>query len=100
MISVAGRYASEGGGVLNTGGNVVGAVGGLLVPFTAKCLGWTVAVSMGAVFALIGALLWLFIRGDRPMLEPKSDPRDADSQDSELEQTPSMTYPGSRMSCS
>ena len=69
MISVAGRDASEGGGVMNTGGNVVGAVGGLLVPFTAKYLGWTVAVSMGGVFALIGAVLWFFIRGDRPMLE-------------------------------
>jgi len=72
MISVAGRDASEGGGVLNTGGNIVGAVGGLLVPFTAQYLGWTVAVSMGGVFALIGALLWLFIRGDRPMLETDS----------------------------
>jgi ACS family glucarate transporter-like MFS transporter len=74
MISVAGRDASEGGGVLNTGGNVVGAVGGLLVPFTAKYLGWTVAVSMGGVFALIGALLWFFIRGDRPILEPVKAP--------------------------
>jgi ACS family glucarate transporter-like MFS transporter len=72
MISVAGRDASEGGGVLNTGGNIVGAVGGLLVPFTAQYLGWTVAVSMGGVFALVGALLWLFIRGDRPMLETDS----------------------------
>ncbi len=76
MISVAGRDASEGGGVLNTGGNVVGAVGALLVPFTAKYLGWTVAVSMGGVFALIGAVLWFFIRGDRPMLElPETPPK-------------------------
>jgi ACS family glucarate transporter-like MFS transporter len=74
MISVAGRDAAEGGGVLNTGGNIVGAVGGLLVPFTAKYLGWTVAVSMGGVFALIGALLWFFIRGDRPMLDPRKTP--------------------------
>jgi ACS family glucarate transporter-like MFS transporter len=55
---------------MNTGGNIVGAVGGLLVPFTAKYLGWTAAVSMGGVFALIGAALWFFIRGDRPILEP------------------------------
>jgi ACS family glucarate transporter-like MFS transporter len=72
MISVAGRDASEGGGVLNTGGNIVGAVGGLLVPFTAKYLGWTVAVSMGGGFALVGALLWFFIRGDRPMVETEN----------------------------
>jgi hypothetical protein len=42
------------------------------VPFTAKYLGWTVAISMGAVFALIGAALWFFIRGDRPMLETEN----------------------------
>jgi ACS family glucarate transporter-like MFS transporter len=70
MISVAGRDASEAGGVLNTGGNVVGFVGGMLVPLTAKYFGWVAAVSFGSVFALIAALLWLFIRGDRPMLEP------------------------------
>jgi ACS family glucarate transporter-like MFS transporter len=70
MISVAGRDASEAGGVLNTGANVVGFVGGMLVPLTAKYFGWVVAVSMGSIFALIAAALWLFIRGDRPMLEP------------------------------
>ncbi len=67
MISVAGRNASEAGGVLNTGGNLVGFMGGMLVPLTARHFGWAVAVSMGAVFALIAALLWFFIRGDRLM---------------------------------
>jgi ACS family glucarate transporter-like MFS transporter len=74
MISVAGRDASEAGGVLNTGGNIVGFVGGMLVPITAKYFGWVVAVSMGSVFALIGATLWFFIRGDRPILEIERDP--------------------------
>jgi ACS family glucarate transporter-like MFS transporter len=72
MISVAGRDASEAGGVLNTGGNVVGFVGGMLVPFTATHFGWVAAVSMGSVFALIGAALWFFIRGDRPMLKAEN----------------------------
>jgi ACS family glucarate transporter-like MFS transporter len=71
-ISVAGRNASEGGGVLNTGGNVPGVLGGVLVPITAKYFGWVVAVSTGSVFALIAAVLWLFIRGDRPMLETEN----------------------------
>jgi ACS family glucarate transporter-like MFS transporter len=72
MISIAGRHASEAGGVLNTGANVVGFVGGMLVPLTAKYFGWVAAVSMGSVFALIAAVLWLFIRGDRPMLETEN----------------------------
>lgn len=74
MISVAGRDASEAGGVLNTGANVVGFVGGMLVPLMAKYFGWVVAVSFGSAFAVIAAALWLFIRGDRPMLEFTSAP--------------------------
>jgi ACS family glucarate transporter-like MFS transporter len=70
MISIASRDASEGGGVMNTGGNVVGFVGGMLVPLMANHFGWVVSVSSGAVFALVGAVLWLFVRGDRPILEP------------------------------
>jgi ACS family glucarate transporter-like MFS transporter len=85
MISVASRDASEAGGVLNTGGNIVGFVGGMLVPITATYFGWVAAVSMGSVFALVGAVLWFFIRGDRPILEPEADPIDSDAQNSELE---------------
>ncbi len=69
-IAVAGRHAAAAGGVLNTGGNVVGFVGGMLVPFTALQFGWVTAVATGSIFALIGALLWLFVRADRPMVVP------------------------------
>lgn len=71
-IAVAGNHGSAATGVMNTGGNVVGFVGGMLVPVTATAFGWVAAMSTGAVFALIGAVAWLFIRGDRPMLERKS----------------------------
>ena len=57
---------------MNTGGNVPGVLGGVLVPITAKYFGWVVAVSTGSVFALIAAVLWFFIRGDRPMLETEN----------------------------
>ena len=66
-IGVAGRHASSATGVLNTGGNLVGFVGALLVPVIAEALGWTWAISSGALVALVGALLWAWIRGDRPM---------------------------------
>jgi len=67
-ISIGGRYAAAAGGVLNTGGNVVGFVGGMMVPAVANVWGWDVAVATGALFAFIGAVLWLFIRADRPMI--------------------------------
>ena len=68
IASVSGRNASTASGILNTGGNIVGGIGALLVPVTAKLFGWTVAVSTGCIFAFIAALLWLFIRADIPMI--------------------------------
>jgi membrane protein implicated in regulation of membrane protease activity len=52
---------------LNTGCNLVGFVGALLVPMTADALGWPWAMASGALLALVGAALWLGIRADRPM---------------------------------
>ena len=72
-ISVGGQYAAAAGGVLNTGGNVVGFIGGMLVPMTAQMMGWTAAIATGSVFAIIGGVLWLFIRGDKPMIEPQNE---------------------------
>jgi ACS family glucarate transporter-like MFS transporter len=66
-ISVAGRHGAAACGVLNTGGNIVGGFGALLVPLVAQSFGWVAALSTGSVFALIGAVLWLFIRADEPM---------------------------------
>ena len=66
-IAVAGRHASAAAGVLNTGGNLVGFFGALLVPLIASALGWSWAIASGAVLALIGAALWLWIRADQPM---------------------------------
>jgi hypothetical protein len=37
-------------------------IGGVLVPFTAEWLGWPAAMITGSVFAIVGALLWIFIR--------------------------------------
>jgi len=68
-MNVAGRHSQLATGVLNTGGNVPGVIGGLMVPAIALWLGWPVAIASGSVFAFIGALLWLFIRADEPMAE-------------------------------
>jgi len=66
-ISVAGKHASAAAGVLNTGGNVVGGIGALLVPITAEAYGWVPALATGSVFALLGVGLWLLVRADTPM---------------------------------
>jgi ACS family glucarate transporter-like MFS transporter len=66
-MAVAGKHAQVGTGVQNTGGNLTGIAGGMLVPVTANLLGWPAAIMSGALFAIIGALLWVFIRADEPM---------------------------------
>lgn len=68
-ISVAGRRASAACGVLNTGGNVVGGIGALLVPLTVEALGWPAALGTASIFAMVGAALWLWVRADLPMAE-------------------------------
>jgi ACS family glucarate transporter-like MFS transporter len=68
-IAVSGRHASAACGVLNTGGNVVGGVGALLVPFTVQAFGWQAALATGSIFAVLGAVLWFWIRADRLFVE-------------------------------
>jgi ACS family glucarate transporter-like MFS transporter len=76
-ISVGGRHSPAACGVLNTGGNVVGGVAALLVPLTARTLGWPVALGTASLFALVGAVLWLWIRADRTIDEPTGHVRPA-----------------------
>jgi hypothetical protein len=55
---------------MNTGGNIVGGVGALLVPITAERLGWIPALATASGFAIVGAALWLLIRADEPLGVP------------------------------
>jgi MFS transporter, ACS family, glucarate transporter len=71
IVSVAGRHASAASGVLNTGGNVVGGIGAIIVPLIAKYFGWIVAIGSGAIFTFAAALIWLFIRADEEMSASK-----------------------------
>lgn len=68
-IGIGGRHAATACGVMNTGGNMVGFVNALLVPWSAQLFGWTFAMSTGAIFALIGAGAWLFVRPDQPIAD-------------------------------
>ena len=68
-ISVSGKHSSSASGVMNTGGNVVGGIGALLVPLTVRSFGWPAALVTGTVFAGVGAVLWLWIRADREFPE-------------------------------
>ena len=66
-IAIGGIHAGAAGGVLNTGANVMGIFNAILVPWFALTFGWTFAIASGAIFALVGAGLMLFVRADRPL---------------------------------
>lgn len=66
-IGVSGRNASAGCGILNTGGNVVGGVGALVVPLVVQSLGWPAALASASIFAVVAAVLWLFIDAGQTM---------------------------------
>ena len=68
-IGIGGKNAAAACGVMNTGGNAVGFVNALLVPFTAAAFGWTAAMVTGTLFAFLSAALWLFIRADEPVAD-------------------------------
>jgi ACS family glucarate transporter-like MFS transporter len=63
---VAGPDTAPATGILNTGGNLAGAIATPLVPILAAHFGWIAALASGSVFAVLAAALWLLIRADRP----------------------------------
>ena len=63
---VAGPYTAPACGLMNTGGNLAGIVVAPLMPYLALHFGWVVALSTGSAMALLGVLLWAFIKADRP----------------------------------
>lgn len=63
-MRMAGAQAQGATGLMNTGGNLAGGVGAILVPVLAASFGWTVAVASGSVCLLVAAVLWLGVRAD------------------------------------
>jgi len=54
-------------GVLNTGGNAGGLIGIPIVAYLSGGGHWNAAFVIGAVFALLGAVMWLGIDADQPI---------------------------------
>ena len=61
MLSIAGRRAGTGGGVMNVGSNVGGLVSPALTPVIAASIGWENALHVAAVLAVVAGLIWLGI---------------------------------------
>ena len=60
----AGPYTSAATGVLNTGGNLPGFLAPL-IGLMVDQLGWISTLASGSIFAVTGAVLWLFVQLER-----------------------------------
>jgi predicted MFS family arabinose efflux permease len=58
---VSRENAQAGGGVLNTGGNLGGVIATPLIPILVAQFDWVIALSSGAVFAVMGLVFFMFI---------------------------------------
>jgi ACS family glucarate transporter-like MFS transporter len=61
VISIGGTQGGAAGGLMNTGGNLGGAVAPFLTPLIASHYGWTAALYTGALVASLGVVAWLRI---------------------------------------
>lgn len=64
MTQISGPDSGTAGGVMNFGSNLGGLISPVLTPWLAARVGWEPALSLAAVLAIVGALLWLGIAID------------------------------------
>lgn len=71
-IALSGRDSATATGMLNTGGNVAGGFGALIVPLVVERFGWPAALGSAAFFSLVGAALWMLIDPARELAKDAS----------------------------
>lgn len=65
--AIGGRHGGAVYGLMNTGANLMGFVNAILLSTVAALLGWKIAISMGAVFAILAIVFILLSRADQQM---------------------------------
>jgi len=73
---IAGENSSVFSSLINTGGQLGGALTASLTPWIAKHFGWTSSFGTAAALAVLGAVCWLAVHPERP-LKPVSAGRHA-----------------------
>jgi MFS family permease len=69
-IGVAGAQAGAAGGIMNTGGNIGGALAPVMTPWIASFAGWSWGLYFGCLMALAAVLAWLFTDPTRKLRIP------------------------------
>ncbi len=66
---IAGRDSGVFSSLVNMGGQVGGALTASLTPWIATHFGWTTSFGVAAGLAVLGAICWLAVHPERPLLE-------------------------------
>jgi ACS family glucarate transporter-like MFS transporter len=61
MMKIVGKNSGTGGGIMNMGTNIAGAISPVLTPLLASYVGWENALHVAAIIAVVAAVLWLGI---------------------------------------
>jgi MFS family permease len=69
-IGVAGDQAGTAGGIMNTGGNIGGALAPVMTPWIASFAGWSWGLYFGCLMALAAVVAWLFTDPTRKLRIP------------------------------
>ncbi len=71
---VAGKFAGTVSGWMNFCGNVVGAAAPLITGWVVTRYGWTSAIMLSATWAIVGAVIWIFVKPDVPLKHRYAEP--------------------------
>jgi len=65
---IAGASSGVFSSLVNTGGQIGGAVTASLTPWVAQRYGWTSSFAIAAVLSVIGAICWMTVHPERPLV--------------------------------
>jgi ACS family glucarate transporter-like MFS transporter len=71
---VAGKFAGTVSGWMNFCGNVVGAAAPLITGWVVTRYGWTSAIMLSATWAIVGAVIWIFVKPGIPLKHRYAEP--------------------------
>lgn len=71
-VDIAGKSSGVFSSMVNTGGQIGGAVTASLTPWVAQRYGWTTSFAIASVLAVIGAICWMTVHPERPLITESS----------------------------
>lgn len=67
-VDIAGGSSGVFSSMVNTGGQIGGAVTASLTPWVAQRYGWTTSFAIASILAIIGAICWMTVHPERPLV--------------------------------